>query len=307
MNHRNKSVILNSVVKLARLIKISRPRFWIYELGPYIVGIVAAAQNEYWVWYSIPILVFFIFFTYPANIYIYGINDAYDYETDKLNPKKVSYESLVMPDEQSKLLGHIALVSVPFLAYAVFALSLPSLIALIAFFFFAGFYSATPIRAKAKPFLDSIFSAGHYVATAVFSYILTADILSTQNAVVSYENKTLALCALAGMCWAISMHAYSAVPDIKADKDAGLSTIATVLKKRKTIILCAVLYAVSGALSFPYLGAISIMLAVVYVCFMFLSLRSTEDNLFKIYMYFPIINTISGMLVFFTILLGYLL
>lgn len=286
-------------MKSARLLKISRPRFWIYELGPYIVGIVAAFQSEHLIWYSISIPVFFLFFTYPANIYIYGINDAYDYETDRLNPKKVSYESLVMPDEQGKLLRHIALVTLPFLVYAFFILSHSALIALLAFFFFAGFYSAKPIRAKAKPFLDSIFSAGHYVATAVFSYILTSDIVGT-----TYKFETLAICVISGMCWAISMHAYSAVPDIKADKDAGLMTIATVLKKKGTIILCAILYAVAGILSFPYLGIISIVLSLVYVCFMILSLKTTEEELFRIYAYFPIINTVSGMIVFFTILLG---
>ena len=76
-------------MKLKRILKISRPRFWIYELGPYIVGVVAAAQSDHFVWLFPAVIIFFIFFAYPANIYIYGINDIYDYETDKLNPKKV--------------------------------------------------------------------------------------------------------------------------------------------------------------------------------------------------------------------------
>jgi 4-hydroxybenzoate polyprenyltransferase len=285
------------VVKLQRLLNISRPRFWIYELGPYLIGITAAAQGTYSLAYLIPSFLFFLFFTYPANIYIYGINDAYDYETDKLNPKKVSYESLVMPEEQKKLLIHIALVSLPFLLYAFVTLSIAALVAFGAFFFFAGFYSATPIRAKTKPFLDSIFSAGHYIATAAFSYIFLTDLMNRD-----YSNDALVLCILAGMCWAIAMHAYSAVPDIKADSDAGLKTIATTLQKRGTIVLCAGLYAFSGILSFPYLGIISIILALFYVGFMLMSLRTTDDELFRIYTYFPIINTVSGMIIFFIIL-----
>jgi len=285
-------------MKLARLLNISRPRFWIYELGPYIVGIAAALQSEYSIWYSIPVLVFFLFFTYPANIYIYGINDTYDYETDRLNPKKVSYESLVMPDEQSGLLKHIGLVCLPFFIYACVTLSPSTLAALLAFFFFAGFYSAKPIRAKARPFLDSIFSAGHYIATAVFSYMLASDITN-----IAHSYDALLFCTIAGMCWAISMHAYSAVPDIRADSEAGLATIATVLQKKKTIILCAVLYALSGILSYPYLGFAGAILALLYVGFMILSLRTTEAELFKLYVYFPLINTLSGMIVFFTVLL----
>gem|GEM_PF-2635403 len=29
-------------MKLMRVLRISRPRFWIYELGPYMIGIIAA-------------------------------------------------------------------------------------------------------------------------------------------------------------------------------------------------------------------------------------------------------------------------
>jgi 4-hydroxybenzoate polyprenyltransferase len=284
-------------MKLKRIIKISRPRFWIYEIGPYIVGIVAAASSVYSIWLTPAIIIFFVFFAYPANIYIYGINDIYDYETDKLNPKKVSYESLVHPSEHKSLFRHIALVTAPFLLYAIFNLSIESLIALCLFFFFAGFYSATPIRAKARPILDSFFSAGHYVATGIFSYLLVMKLLDN-----SISWFALSICTVASMAWAISMHAYSAVPDIQADKDAHLETIATKLGKSKTIYVCAFLYAISAILTYPYLGIVSIFLGLVYLYFMYLSLKANDERLFKIYTYFPKINTLSGMIVFFTIL-----
>lgn len=285
-------------MKIKRLLKISRPRFWIYEIGPYIVGVSAAAGFATEPWLLIPTLIFFLFFTYPANIYIYGINDIFDYETDKLNPKKVQYESLVMPDEWPKLWRNIILFCLPFLIYGFFVLKIEALIAFLAFFFFAGFYSASPIRAKARPFLDSIFSAGHYIATAVFSYLMISNFLNQQ---ISWTN--LSICTFAGMFWAIAMHAYSAVPDIQADRDAKLETIATKLEKNKTIILCAVLYALSGILAFQFLGIISIILSAVYVIFMLKSLKTTDEELFKIYTYFPKINSIAGMIIFFTVLL----
>ena len=37
------------------------------------------------------------------NLLIYGVNDIYDYETDKLNEKKNTYETLVTPGLRSKL------------------------------------------------------------------------------------------------------------------------------------------------------------------------------------------------------------
>lgn len=283
---------------MGRLLKISRPRFWIYEIGPYIIGIAAVAGINANAWLAVPVLVFFLFFTYPANIYIYGINDIFDYETDALNPKKVQYESLVMPEEWPTLWKNICLFCVPFLAYGFFVLDIASLLALIAFFFFAGFYSAKPIRAKARPFFDSMFSAGHYIATAVFSYFMMSNMLQQD---ISWY--VLGTCALAGMFWAVAMHAYSAVPDIKADADAHLETIATKLGRNNTIVLCAVLYALSGILAFTFLGILSIALAIIYVVFMVQSIRTTEEQLFKLYTYFPKINAIVGMILFFSILL----
>lgn len=48
----------------------------------------------------------------------------------------------------------------------------PTIIAFLAFLFFAGQYSAKPIRAKGRPGRDSFFSAGHYIATAAFGFFL---------------------------------------------------------------------------------------------------------------------------------------
>jgi lycopene elongase/hydratase (dihydrobisanhydrobacterioruberin-forming) len=102
-------------MKLSRVLRISRPRFWIYELGPFMIGIlgglltyvlmvqggastyaiaeiglgpvtsVAEIFRNHWV----SIMIFAVYFLISANIRIYGINDIYDYETDKLNPKKL--------------------------------------------------------------------------------------------------------------------------------------------------------------------------------------------------------------------------
>lgn len=282
-----------------RLIRISRPRFWVYEIGPYAVGIAAAIGLSGSSWTLIPLLVFFLFFSYPANIFIYGINDIFDYETDKQNPKKASYESLVIPSEHKMLFYHIAFTSIPFLMYAYYISLAHTFFALVTFFFFAGMYSSPPIRAKTKPFLDSFFSAGHYIATAVFGYLLASGLT---RQVISWD--TLWVSTIAGMCWAMAMHAYSAVPDIKADADANLQTIATRLQKKNTLIFCSLLYASAGILVFPFLGVTSLILSLVYVVFMLLSFNTTELRLFQIYTYFPFINTIVGMTIFFLVVLG---
>jgi 4-hydroxybenzoate polyprenyltransferase len=157
-------------MKLKEILNISRPRFWLYEMGTYFIGVLVATSflDNF---LRPEILVFALFFLIPANILIYGVNDIFDYETDKLNPKKVEYEALLVPEKHKAVWIWILSTNIPFLIYA-FTLSAKTGIYLLIFYFFAVFYSATPIRAKIRPFFDSLFSAGHYIFTGVFGYFL---------------------------------------------------------------------------------------------------------------------------------------
>ena len=76
---------------LGHYLRISRPRFWLYLLGPFLIGAIAAdTANFFW-----PALaVFAFYFTFPANMLIYGVNDIFDYEADKHNPAKKGSELL---------------------------------------------------------------------------------------------------------------------------------------------------------------------------------------------------------------------
>ena len=202
---------------LKKVLSISRPRFWLYEGATFaLIGVLASATGT--AFYTKPtILDLEFYFLIPANILIYGVNDMCDYETDKLNPKKQSYETLVTPVMHPALWRWIAFTTIPFLFLTI---RKPALISFGVFIFCAVFYSLPPIRAKARPFLDALFSAGHYVATGVFGYYIGG------GDGIPYVG------ILAGMLWATAMHAYSAVPDIDADTKAGIPTIATFLGKK---------------------------------------------------------------------------
>lgn len=277
---------------LQRIISISRPRFWIYEFGTFVFGCLAAF-TPFRELLSFPVIFFAFYFLIPANILIYGINDIFDYETDKLNPKKVEYEELLEPKDQRKVWWWILLTNLPFVVGAFF-LPTSAMIAFFAFIFFASFYSAKPIRAKALPFFDSLFSASHYIATGVFGYYLLGGIVFPTTGVI------------AGISWAIAMHAYSAVPDIRADKDAKLQTIATTLGAKPTLILCLVLYGFSTYLGFSKLGIGILVYGLVYSILMILSLKkvgSDGSHIFKLYTYFPTINLIAGAVMTISLLL----
>ncbi|MDZ4791587.1 MAG: prenyltransferase [Hyphomicrobiales bacterium] len=282
---------VNMGVSLARIVRISRPRFWAYEAGTFAIGCMLALRPlEYPLHHVTPILLAFLFyFLFPANLLIYGVNDIFDYETDRLNPKKVEYEALVTPNEHRPLTQWIAITTFPFLLL-LFYESQPTIISFAFFLIFAVFYSAWPLRAKVRPGFDSLFSAGHYVATGVFGYYLAG------GAALDWQ------IVAAAMCWSIAMHAYSAVPDIEFDGESGVDTIATFLGREKTLWLCLLLYITATLAAFEHLGAIAIVLGVIYAAIVIASIYAkSADDLFRLYTYFPLLNLASGFAIFLTL------
>ncbi len=266
------------------LLKVSRPRFWIYIFGPYIVGLITGISNKHDLLDPLYLLLG-IYFLFPANLLIYGVNDIFDYETDKINPKKANYETLVTPEKRSLLWIAMLVTNVPFLA--IFWLTnFAAVAAGLAFLFFSIFYSAPPIRAKAKPFLDSAFNI-LYIMPGVFSYALSSGAMPPVRAII------------AGGLWTAAMHAYSAIPDIDADREAGLSTVATILGAAATHIFCTACYLGAATLAFPYLTWLAAALGAVYVTLMSLSMAMAKTRgVFAVYKAFPVVNAVSGFVMF---------
>ena len=275
------------------LLKVSRPRFWIYIFGPYIVGLIAGITDKSEL-LNLSYLLFGIYFLYPANLLIYGINDIYDYETDKLNEKKSDYETLVTPERRYGL--WLAIFSANFAFVGILLLgSVPVIISGAAFLFFSIYYSAPPIRAKTKPFLDSAFNL-LYILPGVFSYALVTGTFPPTSLI------------FAGGFWTAAMHAYSAIPDIEADRAAGLKTIAVLLNPYGTLAFCSILYSASAILAFEYLGFVAIAVGAGYLIMMLASVRSVmSGTVFKLYRAFPLINMAAGFLIFWRIALDKLL
>lgn len=274
---------------LRRLITISRPRFWMYVLGPFLIGCVAAHTIP-----STDILLLTIalgvFFSFPANILIYGINDIYDYETDKHNPKKQAYEALVVPSEQPALTHNIFLAILPFMLVSL-VLPQSAFWAFIVFIFASLFYSAPPIRAKARPPFDIFFSSIIYITPAVIGFYTIGGTTISWVAVV------------AGLLWASAMQTYSAVPDIEADREAGVATLATFFGAKKALLFCLISYLVASIIGYFYIGIFSFLFGSVYVFLVGLTLAN-PSQVFDVYKKFPAVNVLLGMILFFVVLFG---
>ncbi len=263
------------------LLRISRPRFWIYLLGPFLIGVAANGLNQP----LLPILIYGLYFTVPANLLIYGVNDIFDYQTDILNEKKQGYETLVRPNDRRALWTAIAITNLPFLVpFLLTGTFQPyGCITFLGFLFFGIFYSAPPIRAKAIPFLDSIFNVLYFLP-GLFGYLL-------QSSVSSIDVSLL----IAASFWCMAMHAYSAVPDIRADRGANLQTIATALGRERTLWFCAILYGAAAILCIHVLGWLAYLLGSIYVGLMACSMYAQSDEkLFRFYTWFPRLNSLAG-------------
>lgn len=264
------------------LLKISRPRFWIYLMGPFLIGCLAALQSLPSQSQYLTILTGLLFFSFPANLYLYAVNDMYDYETDKLNPKKQGYETAIDLKKNTSLnilLSYILLLS---LGAALLFFESKAQLAALCFFLLAHFYSTPPIRAKAKPFIDMIFNTLYVMPAMLGFYLLGGGELETKWELV-----------LAAIIWSMAMHAYSAIPDIEADKKAGIATTATLLGKKNTLILCFFLFAISALLAFNYFGVFALIASLPYLTLQVFTLFSSK-NVLKIYSTLPIINTCVG-------------
>lgn len=266
----------------SQIITISRPRFWIYILGPFLVGLAAYGDIQSIIDHGFLLVLLVLFFTFPANFLVYGINDIYDYETDLLNPKKQDYEALVSPQDHKQLYKVMVLSLLPFLGLLPL-LNLSASLVLFIFLFSSIFYSAKPIRAKARPGLDVLFSSIIYVTPGIIGFF-------------SLGNQALPwLGVIASLLWAFAMQTYSAIPDISADNEAGVATLATRLGQKSSLWFCFIAYALSLAIGLVLVGTIILPLGLTYLVLMTYSIVK-PGQIFAVYKIFPLVNSLVGFL-----------
>lgn len=212
----------------------SRPISWVNTAFPFGAAyLVTGGSLDAVFWVGV------LFFLIPYNIAMYGINDVFDYESDIRNPRKGGVEGAVLSkDLHPALLWASAVTVVPFAAYLYAVGTWASAAWLTVSLFAVVAYSAAGLRFKERPFLDSITSSTHFVTPALVGAAMAP------GATTAYFWIAVASFFL----WGVASHALGAVQDIRADREGGLASIATVLGARATSRLSAVLYAVAAAL-----------------------------------------------------------
>ena len=98
----------------------------------------------------------------PYCIFLYGINDIYDYETDKINPRKGDLkgggflEGIKLEPAYHSYIKRVSFLVISLLFLTSFlTLNIANILGMLLLVFFSYFYSAPPLRLKERPPLDS--------------------------------------------------------------------------------------------------------------------------------------------------------
>ncbi|MFS0713321.1 UbiA family prenyltransferase [Microbacterium sp. 2P01SA-2] len=269
---------------VARLIHISRPVLWINTIGTGALGMWLTGHLIDVA--AIPLL---IWLTLPFNLLIYGVNDIFDQDTDALNPRKGSIEGARIDPREVKLIAWaVAITNVPFLVFFVIALPIAAVGLILLYAGVFVFYSAPPLRFKARPFLDSLSNAAYGLPLLILPVALGEP--PVWPAVVGL------------LAWSVAKHAYDAVQDIDEDREAGITTTAVLLGPRGTALWSGTWWLVSTVLfalvSLP-VALVNLALAGTLVVWMLLRpTPNTGRRLYPLSIAFPYIagSVASGLL-----------
>ena len=219
---------------LTSLFWSSRPVSWVNTAFPFFAAYLFVAEQI-----DLKLVLGTFFFLVPYNFLMYGINDVFDYESDLRNPRKGGIEGALLDPRYHKItiwssIGFAAMFVVYLLWVGSDAADFWLLVTLIAVLA----YSVPKLRFKERPFLDSFTSAVHFVGPMVYGLVLAGSSIT--------DPKVIAVIA-AFMGWGMASHAFGAVQDVRADREAGIKSVATQIGARSTVRFAFVLYLSSAA------------------------------------------------------------
>ncbi|GAA1849339.1 prenyltransferase [Microbacterium koreense] len=231
----------------------SRPVSWINTAYPFAAAYLLTTREI-----DMTLIVGTLFFLVPYNLAMYGINDVFDYESDLRNPRKGGAHGAVLDRRMHRItLWAAALSCLPFVVFLVVVGSPLSWAVLLLSLFFVVFYSAPPLRLKERPFADSLTSSIHFFAPAVYGLVLAGAVWTWQLVAV----------IVAFALWGVASHAFGAVQDVVADREADISSIATVRGARFTVWFALGCYAAAGLVMLvtAWPGPLAVVVAVPYL------------------------------------------
>lgn len=249
--------------------------------------------GELFDWRIVPIL---LWLTLPFNLLIYGVNDVFDMETDAKNPRKGSLEGARINSSEVRfiLLG-VAATNAPFLVYFLLFVPTPAVLWMLLYALVFVFYSAPPLRFKARPYLDSLSNAAYAFPLVFVPLALGAPVVWAA--------------ALGLMAWSCAKHTFDAVQDIREDRTAGIETTAVALDA-KGVVYWSGAFWVAATVLFAFVSLPVALVNAAIAGFLLLRLYAnpspeTGHRLYRYSIAFPYVaGTFAGVLLVAALTLG---
>ena len=243
---------------MREVLAASRPFSWVNTAYPFAAGYLVATGGRV----DVALVVGTLYFLVPYNLLMYGVNDVFDYESDLRNPRKGGIEGALADPATARathrrILWACLVTNVPLLVWllALGDVAAGLVLALVVFLVVA--YSAPGLRFKERPFLDSVTSSMHFVGPLLYALVLVdADLAS----------RSVWPVLVGFFLWGAASHAFGAVQDVQADRQAGIGSVATVVGARATVLGAGVAYVAAAAVlaALPWPGTLAALLPLPY-------------------------------------------
>jgi 4-hydroxybenzoate polyprenyltransferase len=233
---------MNSITsQLLFLIQVSRPIVWPVLPLVYALGLHAARAELNSVAIAQMVLL-----TFPMNLIGCGLNDIYDYESDRLSSRRRKIWAADVTPEMRPFVLEACVAMMPLVVLgACLTRNRDNFMATVSLVAMAWLYSVPPYRLKERPPLDSLANGlGYFLLPLMMGYSMNGN---PREMPIRYY--LLAVC-VAGV------HAIATAADYDADRAAGHRTLATTFGRRSAAALACAAFIASWSLGNFNSGAV---------------------------------------------------
>lgn len=251
-----------------KIIRTSRPLYWLVHSSLFITGAVASGRFSYT---DKRFVLAALLLTLPFSLFVYAINDYYDRESDRNNPRKGGAFGERHDEESARRLRAYGFFGLCVTLAGFALLDIRLFVPVLSLSAVLYYYSTPPVRLKSVPALDALSGGGVYtLALAIFGFLLFDGKLEPSLYAIPTSFS-------AAFVLGVVFHLMAAAVDEVPDREQGTLTSAVYFGAPSVILFCALLLAVSAAVSrSTFFSALFVLESLVCLCFLHPAIRANQ-------------------------------
>jgi 4-hydroxybenzoate polyprenyltransferase len=257
---------VNMWMKFLVLLKTSRPLLWIALPLVFCMGLAYGQQGltNHSFRFTPLIIIQMCMLSFPICLFIFGLNDVYDYISDQMNPRKNGLEGIRLETRYHRMVKIAAFwIGIVFLCFSAATTNLTNIHFTVTILCLSYVYSVPPWRLKSRPPFDVV-SAGilGFFAPFALGYSFVDDATSIPFQAYYFT------------CCVMGFHAFSTIMDYDVDKRSGDRTFAVAYGKRAAALFPTVIFLCS--MFFVHVNYIKIFFMACLIMFIVVAVFPSE-------------------------------